>query len=99
MFHRIDGSSFMSNAATFDFNGSASASGGGMSATTYLSGIYWRTTFSGNGNPGNHLLGTSQAYTLNMNQMNFVGQRLTKNSWTTGSPVGVNPGTYTIQVF
>ncbi len=98
-FHRIDGSSFMSNAATFDFNGSSSASAGNMSSTTYLSGIYWRTTFSGNGNPGNHLLGTSQAYNLTSLGMNFVGQRLNKTGWTTGSPVGVSAGTYTIQVF
>ena len=99
VFHRIDGSSFMSNAATFDFNGSASAAGGGLSSTTYLSGIYWRTTFSGNGNPGNHLLGTSQAYSVNMSGMVFNGQRLIKTNWTTGSPVGVSVGTYTIQVF
>tara|TARA_B100000242_G_scaffold222088_1_gene162987 strand:+ start:55 stop:672 length:618 start_codon:yes stop_codon:yes gene_type:complete len=99
VFHRIDGSSFMSNAATFDFNGSASAAGGGLSSTTYLSGIYWRTTFSGNGNPGNHLLGTSQAYNLSSLGMSFIGQRLNKQAWTTGSPVGTSPGTYTIQVF
>ena len=99
VFHRIDGSSFMSNAATFDFNGSSSASAGNMSSTTYLSGIYWRTTFSGNGNPGNHLLGTSQAYSVNMSGMVFNGQRLIKTNWTTGSPVGVSAGTYTIQVF
>ena len=99
VFHQITGSSFMSNAATFDFNGSSSATGGGMSSTTYLSGVYWRTTFSGNGNPGNHLLGTSQAFSLSLNNQNFVGQRLSKSNWTTGSPVGTSPSTNTIQVF
>ena len=54
VFHNVSTSSLMAIGSTFDFNGSSSPTGGGMSRTDYLTGHYWRTNFSsGTGNPGN----------------------------------------------
>ena len=76
-FHQVSVSTFMSIGVSMDFNGSSSANGGGMSRTDYLTGHYWRTTFSdGTGNPGNMLLVASQALSLNSLGLNFVGQRM-----------------------
>ena len=101
VFHYITGSSLMSQASTFDFNGSSSASGGGMSRTDYLTGHYWRTgSIGGTGNPGNHLLAASSAYTASINGLAFTGQRLNMNYWTVGAPLGSsNSATVTIQVY
>ena len=95
VFHSIGGSSFMSNNAYFDFNGSSSSGGGGMSRTDYLAGHYWRLGSIGG---GNHLLGTSVAYTASAGFI-FTGQRLNQNSWTTGAPLGTGTSQVTIQVY
>ena len=79
-FHQVSVSQFMAIAYNLDFNASSNSGGGGMSRTDYLTGKYWRTNFSdGTGNPGNELLGASQAYTLPSQYGNFSGQRLTQN--------------------
>ena len=94
MYSCIGGSSFMSNNAYFDFNGSSSSGGGGMSRTDYLAGHYWRLGGIGG---GNHLLGTSVAYTASAG---FVtGQRLDQTNWTTGAPLGTGTSQVTIQVY
>ena len=100
VFHNIGGSQFMSNNSFFDFNGSSSSGGGGMSRTDYLAGHYWRTgSIGGSGNPGNHLLGTSTAFTAGTG-FNFTGQRLNQQNWTTGAPLGGTAGVQvTIQVY
>ena len=100
VFHSIGGSSFMSNHAYFDFNGSSSSGGGGMSRTDYLTGHYWRTgSIGGGGNPGNHLLGATVAFT-EASPFVFTGQKFISTSFTTGAPLGTGTGTQvTIQVY
>ena len=100
VFHLIEGSSFMTNSFGLYFNGSASSGGGGMSRTDYLTGHYWRTgSIGGGGNPGNHLLGASVAFT-EPSPFVFTGQKFTSTSFTTGAPLGTGTGTQvTIQVY
>ena len=100
VFHLIEGSSFMTNSFGLYFNGSASSGGGGMSRTDYLTGHYWRTgSIGGGGNPGNHLLGASVAFT-EPSPFVFTGQKFSSTSFTTGAPLGTGTGTQvTIQVY
>ena len=100
VFHLIEGSSFMTNSFGLYFNGSAGSGGGGMSRTDYLTGHYWRTgSIGGGGNPGNHLLGASVAFT-EPSPFVFTGQSFTSTSFTTGAPLGTGTGTQvTIQVY
>ena len=100
VFHNIEGSSFMTNAFGLYFNGSSSSGGGGMSRTDYLTGHYWRTgSIGGGGNPGNHLLGATVAFT-EASPFVFTGQKFISTSFTTGAPLGTGTGTQvTIQVY
>ena len=93
-------SQFMQNAFSLDFT-SGAGSTSGMSRTDYMTGHYWRTgNIGGAGNPGNHLMGASQALDLTGMGLSFTGQRFNSSNFGTGNPLGTSAGTQvTIQVY
>ena len=84
----------MSNNAYFDFNGSSSSGGGGMSRTDYLAGHYWRLE---------HWWWKSLTRYISciycVSRFTFTGQRLNQTNWTTGAPLGTGTSQVTIQVY